>query len=171
MKNGLSTTRNPERTDFEILVEAICSVNQQLCVHAARAVNMSLTLRNWLFGMRIQEYEQNGSDRANYGERLIDMLAEKLQAAGVSRSESRELRRYRLFYQYYPQIRDSLTPEFCNLLPASNLGSPLPIRETVSPVSHAQYQLQLPDRESLQIQLQTERRRLEAEQADGNTNE
>lgn len=68
MKNGLSTTRNPERTDFEILVEAICSVNQQLCVHAVRAVNMSLTLRNWLFGMRIQEYEQNGSDPAIPGE-------------------------------------------------------------------------------------------------------
>ena len=138
MKNGLSTAGNQNRTDFEILVEAICTVNQQLCVQAARAVNMSLTLRNWLFGMRIQEYEQNGSDRANYGERLIDMLAEKLQAAGVSRSESRELRRYRLFYQYYPQIRDSLTPEFRNLFPANNLGSPLPIRETVSPVSHAQ---------------------------------
>jgi predicted nuclease of restriction endonuclease-like (RecB) superfamily len=125
-------------TDLEKLIDAIWLVDQQLSIQAARAVNLSLTLRNWLIGMHIQEYELNGSDRASYGDRLIDILADKLQAAGVSRSDSRELRRYRMFYHCYPQIRETLTPEFHKFFPEKGLDLNVSIRETVSPVSGSQ---------------------------------
>jgi hypothetical protein len=84
--------------------------------HASRAVNSSLTLCNWLIGLYIAEYEQQGSDRAQYGDTLIERLSDRLIVAGVSRAEARELRRYRQFYLTYPQIRESLPPEFATTL-------------------------------------------------------
>ena len=57
------------------------------------------------------EFEQNGADRAAYGERLLPALAKRLSAAGLKRVDTRELRRFRLFYTIYPQIRETVTPE------------------------------------------------------------
>jgi hypothetical protein len=50
--------------DFEKLVDTIRLVHDALAAQANRAVNISLTLRNWLIGCYIAEYEQNGEDRA-----------------------------------------------------------------------------------------------------------
>jgi len=96
---------------FSTLSDAIRRVDAELAAQAARAVNVSLTLRNWLIGFYIAEYELRGADRAKYGAQLFPWLAADLKARGVSRSDERELRRYRKFYQVYPQIRESLTPE------------------------------------------------------------
>jgi hypothetical protein len=54
---------------------------------------------------------------------------------GVSRAEERELRRYRQFYQTYPQIRESLTPELTEHLVSPATSPPAPIRESVTPES------------------------------------
>ena len=96
---------------FKDLVLSIRGVDEDLAAQAGRAVNISLTLRNWLIGCYIAEYELRGADRARYGEGLLAKLSGRLMANGVSRAEERELRRYRRFYQSYPQIRESLTPE------------------------------------------------------------
>ena len=48
----------------------------------------------------------------------------------MSRSEVRELRRYRQFYLAYPQIRESLTPELAKMLPP---GTGANIRESPTP--------------------------------------
>ena len=56
-------------------------------------------------------YELRGADRAQYGENLMAKLSARLLNSGVSRSEERDLRRYRQFYQTYPQIREALLPE------------------------------------------------------------
>jgi len=101
---------------FTSLIGSIRQVHDELAAQANRAVNVSLTLRNWLIGLYIREYEQNGSDRAQYGESLLERLSQELQKSGVPRSEARELRRYRLFYSTYPQIRETLTPESRALL-------------------------------------------------------
>ena len=98
--------------NFGNLVGSIREIDEQLTAQAGRAVNVSLTIRNWLIGFYIREYEQNGADRAQYGESLLDRLSSELRKRGVSRSEARELRRYRLFYSTYPQIRETLTPEY-----------------------------------------------------------
>jgi hypothetical protein len=75
---------------------------------AAAAINSHLTLRNWLIGMYIVEFEQQGEDRARYGARLLQDLAEKLNEEGLS---YRNLRLYRQFYVAYPQVREYL-PQF-----------------------------------------------------------
>ena len=56
-----------------------------------------------------------------------------MRADGIPRVDERELRRYRLFYLTYPQIREALTPELQGALPALVEGHE--IRETVSPES------------------------------------
>jgi len=116
---------------FERLVATIEQAHARLAAQASRAVNTHLTLRNWLIGLYIAEYEQQGADRARYGATLLERLSKRLMAVGVSRAEARELRRYRQFYLIYPQIRETLTPEFgIALLPqtkvTNNRESPTP---------------------------------------------
>lgn len=108
---------------FAELTGAIQQVHAELTAQASRAINVSLTLRNWLIGCHIVEYEQEGMDRAQYGESLLDRLADELGKLAIPRTQARELRRYRLFYKTYPQIRETLSPEFSTRfhLPA-NLG-------------------------------------------------
>ena len=122
---------NSQKLNFSTLADAIRRVDTELTTQAARAVNVSLTMRNWLIGYYIAEYEQHGADRAKYGDRLLECLAEKLQQASIRRVEARELRRYRRFYQLYPQIREALTPETKKFIPAAD--STNSIWESVTP--------------------------------------
>jgi len=118
---------------FDLLVASIRQIDTELAAQASRAVNTSLTLRNWLIGFYIAEYEQKGTDRAQYGDRLLERLSIDLLRMGVSRAEERELRRYRQFYTTYPQIRDSLTPELVDkLLPHRELATQA-IRDSLAP--------------------------------------
>lgn len=117
--------KKPEALNLDRLVETLAHAHGALQAQAAKAVNVSLTLRNWLFGYHIREYEQSGADRGAYGERLLETLALRLQQTGLKRIEARELRRYRQFYLAYPQIRETLSAR----LPG------LQIRETPSPES------------------------------------
>lgn len=119
--------------DFEKLVGAINQVNAELTTQASRAINVSLTLRNWMIGCYITEYEQNGSDRAKYGDQLLGRLAASLILKGVSRAEERELRRYRQFYQTYPQIRETVSPELQQRLLGALLTSDAKKRESATP--------------------------------------
>ena len=105
--------------NFDGLVGSIRHVHDELVTQASRAVNISLTLRNWLIGCYIEEYERFGIDRADYGDRLMDRLAEILTAQEISRCDRRELYRYRRFYLTYPQIVGALPPQLTQLLNAS----------------------------------------------------
>jgi predicted nuclease of restriction endonuclease-like (RecB) superfamily len=94
---------------FDHLVESIRQVHAHLAAQAGKAVNISLTLRNWAFGFYIREYEQNGADRAEYGEALLDALSERLTQSGLDGVAARSLRLYRQFYSIYPQIRRTVS--------------------------------------------------------------
>ena len=126
-----------QQGDFESLVASIVRIHQQAQKVAAKAVNVSLTLRNWFIGHRIVEFEQHGDNRAAYGESLIDRLAQSLATQGLPRVTPRELRRYRQLYQVYPRIWESVTPKsltqagFNALLPLSDF-LPISIRESVT---------------------------------------
>ncbi|MDG3008418.1 PDDEXK nuclease domain-containing protein [Paludisphaera mucosa] len=120
---------------FEGLVLSISDVDHDLGVQAGRAVNISLTLRNWLIGLYIAEYEMQGADRARYGEKLLANLSARLVGAGVSRAEERELRRYRKFYETYPRIRESLPPELAERVISQTAGPTAMIRESATPES------------------------------------
>lgn len=69
--------------DLECLARSIQTAHKELAQQASRAVNVSLTVRNWVIGHYIAEYELNGADRATYGEKLLDRLADRLRELGV----------------------------------------------------------------------------------------
>lgn len=115
--------------NFDALVSAIVRIHGQSQALAAKAVNTSLTVRNWLIGHRIVAFEQQGKDRAAYGERLLPALAQPLAAAGLKRVDARELRRFRLFYYVYPQIRETLSPDWLAGPGAAALSAALACKE------------------------------------------
>ena len=78
--------------EFNHLVSAIRTVHETLTAQAGRAVNISLTLRNWLIGAYIAEYELRGADRADYGNKLFTELADRLSRLGVSNCNRRQRR-------------------------------------------------------------------------------
>ena len=86
---------------FENLAERVKEVHNATSSVAKGAVNQLLTIRNWAIGCYIVEYEQEGCDRAKYGARLLQNLADKLSIKGLDRSM---LNVCRLFYIRYPQI-------------------------------------------------------------------
>jgi hypothetical protein len=101
----------PVGIDYAALLEAIAHVHADAQRHAVQAVNLGLTLRNWAIGYYIVEYEQHGSDRANYGEKLLPQLAADLRRRVGKGFTQRNLEYVRLFYQRYP-IAKSLISQF-----------------------------------------------------------
>jgi len=87
--------------NFESLVGRINQVQDVLQSQAAHAINLALTARNWLVGYYIVEFEQHGEDRAKYGEKLLNRLAQSINKKGF---EPRTLRLYRRLYIVYPQL-------------------------------------------------------------------
>jgi predicted nuclease of restriction endonuclease-like (RecB) superfamily len=103
--------------NFDLLVQSIADVHREMQARAVKAVNVGLTLRNWLIGAYISEYELRGEDRAAYGEKLIVNLAKSLKTRGIVACEQQRLSGYRLVYRAFPQIWESVTPELESLLP------------------------------------------------------
>ena len=101
-----------EGLNFAALVLAIQRVHAESAATVNRVINTTVTLRNWIIGAYIVEYEMCGADRAKYGEKLLDRLAERLTANHVPSCERRRLYIYRQFFQTYPQIVESLSPLF-----------------------------------------------------------
>jgi len=106
--------------NFESLVGHINQVQDVLQAQAAHAINLALTARNWLVGYYIVEFEQNGEDRAKYGENLLNRLSKDINRKGF---EPRSLRVYRRFYLVYPQLGTEIGSYLQkNNLLTSNLG-------------------------------------------------
>ncbi|MEC4676636.1 MAG: PDDEXK nuclease domain-containing protein [Nitrospirota bacterium] len=103
--------------NFEKLVGRIRQAHEELAARAGRAVNFSLTLRNWLIGCYIAEYELSGLDRAHYGDNLLTELAKRLTGLKVSNCNRRQLYRYLRFYRLYPEIVGTMPPQLQTLLP------------------------------------------------------
>src|SRR5262245_41486685 len=88
--------------NYNGLVIAIAQAHDRAQRQAVQAVNLALTLRNWLVGYYIVEYEQHGSDRARYGERLLDNLTQDLRRRLGRGFGRRNLFMFREFYLRYP---------------------------------------------------------------------
>jgi predicted nuclease of restriction endonuclease-like (RecB) superfamily len=83
-------------------------------------VNKSLTIRNWIIGLYIVEYEQNGTDRAKYGERYMHALAEKLCSRRLIGFSARNLYLFRDFYKEYPLLQAALPDRILQTLSAKS---------------------------------------------------
>ncbi|MCD6010337.1 MAG: hypothetical protein K0Q79_199 [Flavipsychrobacter sp.] len=106
---------------LDSLISQINSLDGALKHEATKAVNRLLTIRNWLIGYYIVEYEQNGEDRAKYGDNLLNILSDSLSVKGLSETN---LKINRSFYLAYPVIAQPVLDELKNKL--------MGIRQTVS---------------------------------------
>ena len=108
--------------NFEKLVVSIQTTSSLLQQDAVKAINIRLTFRNWLVGFYIVEYEQNGEDRAQYGQQLLASLAREINIKGLGETN---LKLCRQFYVVYPELHQLLSGENYQLIPYS-------IRQTLS---------------------------------------
>lgn len=175
--------------DFENLLTQIGEIHLKMQSYSSNAVNQALTLRNWIIGFYIVEFELEGRDRAVYGEGLIDQIAQRI--SDIKGLDRRSLFRFRTFYLYYPQIGAFLMGKANSALPivkeirglekvgtVSPLSSPSPIVGTASPqlradlmvpgeklisklsYSHLELLLQIPAKEKFENHLLSELNKL-----------
>ena len=103
-KTARQKPASSSRRDYRHLVAAIHLASKQTVRRAAVVVNQWLVIRNWLVGAYLVEYEQNGSDRANYGAKLLERLAQDLSARGAGGLSPVTLGRSRMLFFTYPQL-------------------------------------------------------------------
>lgn len=101
--------------NFETLLVLITDTQQHLQRRALQSVNQLLTIRNWLIGFYIVEYEQHGADRAKYGDQLLQSLAKELKKRKIKGMSQRNLYLCKEFYLTYPQILQSVTAKLQHL--------------------------------------------------------
>ncbi len=115
--------------NFNALIKNIKQTHTALKTAVSKTINASLTIRNWLIGYYIIEFEQNGEDRAKYGKKVLQNLEKHLEKSDIKGLTERRFREYRKFYTTYPEIRQTLTAEFIqNNFPFDKL----PIRQALT---------------------------------------
>ena len=90
---------------FEHLTQLVEQVHNSAYSSSVKAINRFATIRNYIIGFYIVEYEQNGSDRAKYGDKLLVNLAKKVNKRSINKTL---LYNCRKFYLDYPQIQPYL---------------------------------------------------------------
>lgn len=95
------TKNERQKNDFDSLCRAVSQIDKVFEDNAAKAINKNITARNWLTGYYIVNYEQNGNDRAQYGAKTLQKLAERLDKKSLS---YRNLKLYRQFYSEYKAL-------------------------------------------------------------------
>lgn len=100
-KSKQVSASDASRMDFESLVNRIQNSSFVLQENARMIINRNVTVRAWLTGFYIVEYEQRGTDRAKYGEQLLNRLSKRLDNKSFGLSS---LKNYRQFYLYYPDL-------------------------------------------------------------------
>ncbi len=98
--------------DFSLAYSSIKEILQSARSQAFRAVNSAMVKAYWEIGRVIVEEELRGKDRANYGERLIDDLSERLSkefGAGFNRSNLFYIRQFYLAFPKVHALRGQLT--------------------------------------------------------------
>lgn len=95
--------------DVKSLISTIRATDGYFKDKVARTIDRHLTMRNWLIGYYIVEYEQKGQDRATYGKELLQNIAKELNQKGLS---FRNLNLFRRFYLAYHIIGQAVSAYF-----------------------------------------------------------
>ena len=111
---------NEENKGFFQEVSALLDTAKK---QAKTAVNLSMVYAYYEIGRMIREQEQQGADRAPYGERLLSELSEHLSAQFGKGFSVTNLKQMRQFYLAYgeDQIGQTLSDQFKHL-PVSSSG-------------------------------------------------
>lgn len=90
--------------NIDNLTNTISQTNTFFLNKVQKQVNSAMTLRNWIIGYYIVEYEQSGKDRAEYGKQLFKAIADRIIKKGVKFIRERHLYLCKDLYKAYPQI-------------------------------------------------------------------
>lgn len=95
---------------FNDLASIVQTTHDAAQSSAVKAINRMQTMRNWLIGYYIVEFEQNGKDRAEYGTQLLKKLEERVDRKGLTTTLFKWARK---FYRLYPQMMENLPIPIC----------------------------------------------------------
>ena len=86
----------------QLVIADIQAIILQAKDKAIRLVDHERTLMYWQIGQRIFEEEQQGKDRADYGNYLTKFIAEQLEPEYGSGFSKRQIELFRQFYRTFP---------------------------------------------------------------------
>jgi len=101
-------TKKPTKPDnkldihYDSILGDISNIIDAARKSAAHLINITMTAAYWLIGRRVVEFEQKGSERADYGEELLKRLSGDLTSAygrGFAKSNLYQMRSFYLAYQ------------------------------------------------------------------------
>lgn len=95
---------------FNDLASIVQTTHDAAQSSAVKAINRMQTMRNWLIGYYIVEFEQHGKDRAEYGSQLLKKLEETVNRKGLTRNTFQSSRN---FYRLYPQMIENFQNRIC----------------------------------------------------------
>lgn len=95
---------------FNDLASIVQTTHDAAQSSAVKAINRMQTMRNWLIGYYIVEFEQHGKDRAEYGMQLLKKLEERVDRKGLTTTLFKWARK---FYRLYPQMMENLPIPIC----------------------------------------------------------
>ena len=128
--------------NFEQLVTLCQQTHVEIQKRAVRAVDLSLVVRNWLFGCYVVEFEQNGADRAVYGKRLLQALADRLKDVEIKGVGATNLKLARQFYLVFRQIGQTASDQLNAGSSISQTASgQLPLGDIIQPTASAELNL------------------------------
>ena len=95
---------------FNDLASIVQTTHDATQSSAVKAINRMQTMRNWLIGYYIVEFEQHGKDRAEYGTQLLKKLEKRVDRKGLTTTLFKWARK---FYRLYPQMMENLPIPIC----------------------------------------------------------
>lgn len=133
--------------NFDQLVTLCSDTHQQFAVAAGRTINTHLAARNFLLGLYIVHFEQEGEDRASYGKQTLKALSSALKSAAGRGFSVDNLELMRRFYIHFRS--EILRPEISETRSRISLPDGPEKSETLSRILSEIQQSTLPSREML----------------------
>lgn len=112
-------TNKPSNTKF---FSQIVDLLQSARKNVVRSINQTMVTTYFEIGRKIVEEEQNGKDRANYGEKVIHELSKVLTTKFGKGFSTTNLKQMRQFYLTY-SISQTLSDDFKTLTKTSTVNS------------------------------------------------
>lgn len=111
------------------ILKDMCGIIESSQKAAYQAVNTALVQRNWLLGYRIASEEMQGEERAKYGAEIIKKLSKELSAEYGKGFTKSNLYSFYSFYKMYPEIFQTLSGKFQELLSWSHYATLLQVND------------------------------------------
>lgn len=124
-----------ESFNFETLTQCISTIHSALHTSAVNAVNRYATIRNWLIGRYLVEYEQCGNDRAQYGSKLLPNIVSRIKIPGINTTLLKNSRRFYLNYPQLTEIANKISPMLSDKIPQLATYFTIPMTLPICPTA------------------------------------